>query len=239
MEENSVDLAGSGAGRVVRTFGVVAVIGLLLAVIISSLMTKPAPVEQAWNVGMTMGSEEASRHYIMYTDLMCPYCDVFSRVVMANQEKFDQYLEEHNILFEIRMTDYLNVASGSENSRAAAEASYCAARDGKFWEFYHGAIQALWDDYHSKGIGSSKTAEPIKDMPEDYWLEIGLSAGLGEGFEKCVAEGEAEEELDKNTTRALQAAQGMPYFKFGNFTTSGFGENWGWEYVEMMLNEGL
>lgn len=239
MDENNTEtIAGSG-GRVARTVGLFVVVGLFFLLIISSLTGGANPAGSAWNTAMTTGSEEASRHYIMYTDLMCPYCDVFSRVVMENQEKFDQYLAEHKILFEIRMTDYLAVANGSENSHNAAVASYCAAREDKFWEFYHGAIQSLWDDYHSKGIGSSKNAKPIENMPENYWLEIGREEGLGESFETCIANEEVAEELDKNTARALQTAQGMPYFKFGKFTTSGFGENWGWEYIEMMLDEGL
>ena len=70
---------------------------------------------------MTVGSTDSPNLYVMYTDLMCPYCDVFSRVVMDHWDEFTAYLDEHHILFEVRLTDYLYEAVDSEYSRASAE----------------------------------------------------------------------------------------------------------------------
>lgn len=225
--------------RIIRTCAIVAVIIAFFALIFISLTSQPDPADQAWTASMTTGPEEAKSHYIMYTDLMCPYCDVFSREIMDHWDEFQDYLAEHKILFEVRMTDMLYEGNGSEKSRDAGEAAYCAAQENKFWDFYHGALAALWDDYHSKGIGSSKTAPPITDMPDGYWLEIGQAAGLGEQFESCVKNHETAEELDYNTRRASQVAAGLPSFKFNKFTTSGFSDTWDWTYVKMMLDAGL
>lgn len=225
--------------KFLRTAGIIGIVVALFAIIIASSSAQSSPAGQVWNEAATVGNLKAKNYYVMYTDLMCPYCDVFSRVVMEHWDEFTQYLEAHDILFEVRLTDYLAEAGSSTYSRDAAEAAYCAMHEDKFWDFYHGAIQALWDDYHSKGIGDSKTSPAIKNLPEDYWVKIGHEQGLGEQFDRCVANHEVAEEIDRNTTRALQVAQGMPYFKFNRFTTAGFDSSWGWEYVKMYLDSGL
>lgn len=183
-------------GRIILIAGII--ILFLVAYVLSATHQTPAS-EQAWDMRTTIGNPDAKKHYIMYTDLMCPYCDVFSRAVMEHQEEFEQFLADNDILFEIRLTDMLYYGSGSDMSMAAAEATYCAIHEDKFWDYYHGALTALYDDYHSKGIGSSKTAAPIKNMPEDYWLQIGLEIGLGKDFEDCVNNHETADEVEMIT----------------------------------------
>lgn len=229
----------SSKARIWRTLAIVVVAALFLVLIIVSLTSKPSLSDQVWNQETTVGNLEAKNYYIMYTDLMCPYCDVFSRQALEHWDEFEQYLADNDILFEVRLTDYLYEGSNHQMSRDAAEGAYCATREGKFWEYYHEAISSLWNDYHSKGIGSSKTATPIKDMPDDYWLKVGHKVGLGEQFDQCVTNHETVAEIEANTRKAAQSAEGMPYFKFNRFTTSGFDNNWGWDYVLRYLDAGL
>lgn len=228
-------------GRIWRSIAVIVVVALLFAIIILNLSAKPNHQDQVWNQASTIGETDAANYYIMYTDLMCPYCDVFSREALNHWDEFQQYLADNDILFELRLTDYLYEGHGESmlSSRHAAEAGYCAMREDKFWDYYHGAIQQLWDDYHSKGIGVSKTATPISGMSDDYWQKVGHAAGLGAAFDECLTNHDTLAELDKNTARALQTAQGMPYFKFNRFTTAGFDNNWGWDYVVRYLDAGL
>lgn len=225
--------------RGLKITAIIVVIVALFAIIIFGSSAQQSPAGQVWDEHKTIGSLDSPNYYIMYTDIMCPYCDVFSRNVMEHWDEFVSYLEENKILFEIRLTDYLYEGNGIQYSRDAAEAAYCAAREDKFWEFYHGAIEALWNDYHSKGIGDSKTSPSIKNLPDDYWLKIGHNADLGESFDNCVNNHETVAEIEENTKRALQTAQGMPYFKFNRFTTAGFDSSWGWDYVKMYLDAGL
>lgn len=225
--------------KIWRTLAIVAVIVVLFATIILNSSTKQSAGDQAWNQAATIGNPEAKNFYVMYTDLLCPYCDFFSRVVMEHQDEFEQYLADNDILFEVRMTDYLYTAGASEYSRDAAEATYCAMHEDKFWDYYHTALTTLDHDYHSKGVGDSKTSPAITNLPSDYWLKIGYKVGLGETFDQCVKNHETADELDKNTERALQVANGMPFFKFNRFTTAGFDSSWGWDYVKMYLDAGL
>lgn len=240
VDENDKNGKSTSAGKIVRTVAIIAVVACFVGLFIASLGSlNPSAADQVWNKEMTVGNLEAKNYYIMYTDLMCPYCDVFSREVMNHWDEFTQYLADNDILFEIRLTDALYEGVGSEHSRDAAEAAYCAKRENKFWDFYHSALAALWNDYHSKGIGVNKTAPKISNMADDYWLKIGHEAGLGESFDNCVQKHESVDEIEKNTARALQSTEGMPSFKFNNFITSGFSDTWDWSYVKRYLDAGL
>lgn len=218
-------------------FAIIVVIVIVLIAVGFSM--SQIAVDPIWNVGMTVGDQNAPNHYVMYTDLMCPYCDVFSRAALDHWDEFKDYLDQNKIVFEIRLTDYLYEGSDSQYSRDSAEAAYCALREDKFWDFYHGALTALWDDYHSKGIGNNKEATPIKNLPGDYWKKIGKQAGLGQDFENCINNHESLAEVDANTSRALDVVQGMPFFKFNRFTQAGFDDNWGWHEVKIYLDAGL
>lgn len=240
MENETVSIEEKTSRGIGRIIAIIAVVVAFVGLVLISNSQRQTSGDQLWNQEMSVGSLEARNFFIMYTDIMCPYCDVFSRATIEHWDEFTEYLASNDILFEIRLTDALYEGSDNKMSRDAAEAAYCAKRENKFWEFYHGAITALWQDYHSKGIGSSKTAAPITNMPDDYWLKIGHNdAGLGETFDNCVNNHETLEEVTTNTYRALQVSEGMPTFKFNKFTTSGFGENWGWEYVLRLLDAGL
>ena len=233
--------------KAIRAIAVLLVVGFLFALIIYNVANPAKPDMTAWNQAMTLGNKEtAEHHFIMYTGLFCPYCDKFSDAVVAHQEEFERdWLEAKKIFFEIRMTD-MNYASGhSNNSLPAAEGSYCAAKQEKFWDFYHKMLSKLWDDYHSKGIGVSKESERIPDLPMDYFYTAAKDAGLDEAsFKSCMDNHETAKEVEKNTNRAANIIDGgVPYFSFGKFSTSGFAGNWNpdndWEQVQLMLQAGL
>lgn len=224
---------------ILRIIAIVLVVLAFVGLIAISSSQKQTAADKVWQPEMAVGPEDADKLYIMYTDLVCPYCDVFSRATQEHWDEFLAFLDEHKILFEVRLTDTLYLGNGSEMSRDSAEAAYCAARENKFWDYYHGAVQALWDDYHSKGIGSNKTAAPITNMPSDYWQKIGHRIGLGEAFDDCIKTHATAADVEDATLKAARVAQGMPTFAFGKFTTSGFSDTWGWEEVRAMLEAGL
>lgn len=225
-------------GRILRTVAIVVVAALLIGAFVASVTHRAPASDQAWDLAMTQGNSEAKNLYVMYTDIMCPYCDVFSRAVMEHQDEFEKFLADNDVLFEVRLTDTLYHGYGSEMSRDSAEAAYCAKRENRFWDYYHGALNALWEDYHSKGIGNNKSAKPITDMPDDYWLKIGREIGLGDTFEQCVNNRETADEVEDVTRRSSQYAEGMPTFKFGDFSTSGFSDTWGWDEAKILLEQG-
>lgn len=226
--------------RALRIGALVAVFALIFIALITSSVKPPDVTDELWNEQMTLGDPAtATRHYIVYTDLMCPYCNYYARLVQENEPELLQYLADHKIAYEVRVTDMLYEGSGVELSRPAAEGAYCAAREGRFWEFYHAAVDELFSAYYEKGIGNSKTAPKISDMTRDFWYDLGKSVGLGDTFKSCYKNSESVAEIATNTAKASASAAGLPSFVFDKFTTSGFDPTWDWSVVKQMYDAGL
>ena len=236
----------SKAGAVVRAIILFLIAGSILALIILG-MPKTTSIYDIWDERTTLGDTKAKNHYIMVTDVMCPYCDYFSRAIMSHQDEFEQYLKDNDIVYEMRITDFLNeYGETGAKSEQSAEAVLCATEENKFWDYYHNAMKSLDEDYHSKGIGNSKGAPMITDMTSDYWLNIGHEIGLGETFDDCYKNHKMLDKVRENTAKAAKNMEktgyggGMPFFIFNKFVTSGFDTSWGWSEVkEYYLEEGL
>lgn len=230
--------------KIIRGVGIGAVAILLLSVIFMSVTKKPNYAEKVWDERATMGvpAEEAKHHYIMYTDVMCPYCNFAARLMIDNEEEFKKYLEENQIVFEVRMTDFLYKYGTHKvnNSLESGEAVYCAKQQDKFWEYYHGAVDQIWNDYIVNGVGSSSTAPMIEELDAEYWVAIANNNGLSDEFKKCYESHGGLTELQENTDRAYNAVEsGLPQFMFDNYNTSGFDPSWTWDEFKSMLDAGL
>ncbi len=188
---------------------------------------------------MTAGSLDAKNYFIIYSDLMCPYCIAFENAIVENETAFEQYLADNDILLEVRLSDFLYEYGEARaiNSRYSAEAVYCARDAGKFWDYYNLAITTVWNDYFKDSGKAAFSVLNAKD--KSYWIKLGKEIGLGEDFENCVETDAPLAEIKKNAEKTSKLASGMPYFKFNNYTTSGFDPSWGWEYVLMYFEAGL
>ncbi len=229
--------------KIIRWVAIIAVIGIFVALFAINASKPVDRSDSVWDEGTTLGSYSAKNYYIDYTDLACPYCDVWSRLIFENEEEFIRdYIEGKDILYEVRVTDFLYEYGSheAEMSRWGAEGTYCARAEGKFWDYYKAAIMALYDDYQSKGIGAYKGAPMIEGMTFDYWINIGHKVGLSNEFDSCMNEHKMLDAVIANTQKAAkQVDGGLPYFKFNKFTTGGFDNNWDWSYVKKYLDAGL
>ena len=158
-----------------------------------------------------------------------------------------EYLEDKGVYFEIRMTRMNYVSHKSENSKNAAEGSYCAAKQNKFWDFYYTMLDKLWADYFSKGIGVSKDAkEHIPELEMSYFNDAAEKGELNmDEFTACMDSNEMEKTINNNTNKAGSiTGGGVPYFQFGGAQpAAGFAGNWDtdadWQNAKTMLNAGL
>ena len=225
--------------KIFRIAGIVAVVVVLAMAIVVSMNNKPSNAERIWDAEMTMGNPEAKNYFVVYSDLVCPYCIAFENAVIEHGEEFQKYIEENDILYEVRLSDFLYEYGESNpiNSRYSAVAAYCAKAEGKFWDYYDSAVTTVWNDYF-KDLGKGAFAK-MGNLGKDYWVQIGREVGLGGQFEQCVEEDEPLEEIEMNAAKSARIANGMPYFKFNNYTSSGFDLSWGWEYVLMYFQAGL
>lgn len=243
-EINLEEQLGSRGGRVARVVGLILILVALFSLVLFNAGRRPSTAEKVWDMATTIGRADAKNHYIMYTDLMCPYCDVFARHLKENREEFvREFIEGRDILWEVRLTDFLREYGHDAPiySEWSAEGVYCAKRAGKFWDYYYAALDALDRDYHSKGVGISKTAPKIADMQPDYWLKIGETVGLGEDFRKCYNEHEALAEVREKTERAgkIISSGGLPSFQFNQKLFSGIDPADDWGKIKLRLESGL
>ncbi len=225
--------------KILRVLGIVVIFVVIIAAIIASMNNKPSNAEKVWDTEMSIGNLEAKNYFIIYSDLVCPYCIAFENAIVENEEQFQKYIKENDILVEIRLSDFLYEYGEARaiNSRYSAVATYCAKNRGKFWDYYNLAVTTIWNDYF-KDLGKSALSK-MASMDKTYWINIGKKIGLGDDFVSCVENDEPIEEIEKNAAKTAKLANGMPYFKLNNYTSSGFDLSWGWEYVLMYFQAGL
>lgn len=225
--------------KVFRIFGIVAVVVVLIAAIIASMTAKPSNAEKVWDEAMTMGNPDAKNYYIVYSDIVCPYCVAFDNAIIENEAEFEQYLKDHDILFEIRLSDFLYEYGESNpiSSRHSALGAYCAKNEGKFWDYYNLAITTVWNDYF-KANGKAAFAQMAK-LGKPYWIEMGKKVGLGDDFAQCVENETPLEEIKANAEKTSKLVSGLPSFKFNSYSPPGFSMDGTWEDVKAYFKAGL
>jgi hypothetical protein len=225
--------------KAIKIIGVIAVIGLIIAAIVASITAKPSNAEKIWDQDMTVGNIEAKNYFIIYSDLICPYCIAFEDAIVENEGEFQQYIKDHDIVVEVRLSDFLYEygEAHAEHSRHSAIAAYCAKNEGRFWDYYNLAVASVWNDYF-KGTGKGGFTA-LNANSADYWSEIGHKIGLGESFDTCVKTKAPLEEIKENAAKSAKLISGMPYFKFNKFVSSGFGLDGNWEDVLQFFQAGL
>ena len=225
--------------KALRVIGVIVVIILIGAAIFTSINAKPSNAELVWDEKMTVGNPDAKNYFIIYSDLLCPYCIAFENAIIENEEAFQEYIKENDILVEVRLSDFLYEYGETNpiNSRYAAVASYCAKNEDKFWDYYNKAVTSVWNDFF-KSEGKS-AFNMVSKLDKKYWTDIGKKVGLGDTFEECVKNDTPLPEIEANAERTSKLAQGMPYFKFNNYINSGFSLSWGYDYVLKYFQAGL
>ena len=225
--------------KALRVCGVIAVVVLIFAAIIASMNQKTPNAEKVWYPEMTVGNMDAQNYFIIYSDIACPYCIAFENAIIENEEEFKKYIEENDILVEVRLTDFLYEYGESKSieSRYSAEAVYCAKNEGKFWEYYDLAITKVWKEYF-KDSGKGAFTE-FNKLDKDYWIKIGEKVGLGESFRDCVENDEPLKDIIADAAKMSKLVTGMPHFKFNSYVSGGFDLSWGWDYVLMYFEAGL
>lgn len=226
-------------GKAARIIIIAVLVGILGYGIFAA--NTPTPVSsKIWDERQTIGSPDAKNLYVVYSDIMCPYCVAFENAIFEHEDEFEEYLAENDILFEVRISNYLyNYGEGhSEHSKNSTDALFCARDEGKFWDYYKIAITTIWDNYFGK-YGKAAYMIMSEDLDLDYWINLGLKIGLGDKFKSCVENEETFAEANKISEKMAKEAGGMPYFQFGKYTTSGFDLSWGWNEAKYFLDAGL
>lgn len=184
--------------------GLVAVGVLFISVVAISYIvkaTKPVEVVTPPRVARpdvdfnAAGDPNAPITITEYSDFQCPYCRLF----YENTETLlmDSYVADGTVYFI-----YKSVGEfiGAE-SKAAAEAAYCAGDQGKFWDMH----DILFANQTGENVGA------YSDRRLDAFAgEISLDRGQ---YDECVSSGKYSDLADQDATDAAAAGiQATPSF---------------------------
>lgn len=225
--------------KAARIIGIIVIVVILFAAIVASMNNKPSNSEKVWDTAMTLGNPEAKNYFVVYSDIVCPYCVAFENAIVEHEDEFKQYLEDNNIFFEIRLSDFLYEYGESNpvNSKYSAVAAYCARNQGKFWDYYNLAISTVWNDFFRKS-GKSALSQMAK-LDKKYWINLGKKVDLGEEFATCINNDEPLKEIQEHAAKTAKLVNGLPAFKLNSYSPPGFSLDGTWEDVKAYFDEGL
>lgn len=179
------------------------------------------------NAAMTEGNPRAPVKLVEYADFLCPYCSKFAQYVMPSIEK--DYVRTGKVEVEFRP-----VAVITADSQRAAEGSYCAADQGKFWNYYRTAYGETWNDYYA----NNKKPEDVLSFRGNAINSLAQSAGLNvSNFSICVNSGKYATTVQQATDDFNKANfHGTPSFLINNVPYTGYAP---YNMVQPVLNSYL
>jgi protein-disulfide isomerase len=154
--------------------------------------------------GNTMGDPNATVKIVEYSDFQCPACLRFYQDIEPNL--VTDYISTGKVYFTYRS---MGLWIGPE-SVAAAEAAYCAADQGKFWD-YHDILFANW------------TGENIGDFTNKRLIAFGDNIGLNmSDFRSCVNSHTYSARVKQDNSDGLKAGvNGTPTIVINGTTYTG------------------
>lgn len=175
----------------------------------------PSPAKQAilnaQDSRFAKGDPDAPVKIIEYADLLCPYCAKIHNETLPQLQS--DYIDNNEVYYELRLVGML-----TPDSMRAAEGAYCAAEQGKFWNYIDKAYRDTWNNYYSKNKDPS-------DIP--YFRELQLdaftrSSGVTDSLEimewqQCMKDGTYRSMVEKNEADMKKMeAYGTPHFSINN-----------------------
>jgi protein-disulfide isomerase len=160
-------------------------------------VVNPSPSPSAVKIELdsdspVIGDADADIHVIEFSDFQCPFCARAASGTVA-ELKSSSLFNDGEINFMFR---HFPLNSIHPHAQKAAEASECANRQGKFWE-YHDVLFANGD---ALAVANLKT----------YAGQVGLDQGE---FDSCLDNGEATAKVNADLKSATDAGgRGTPYF---------------------------
>lgn len=139
-----------------------------------------------------LGDADADITIVEFSDFQCPFCARAFTGSLAEFKESSYFKDgEVNLVYK-----HLPLTSIHPFAQKAAEASECANRQGKFWEYH----DTLFTNQQSLDIASLK----------NYAGQVGLDTGT---FNSCLDNDEAAAKVRKDLGEATAAGgRGTPYF---------------------------
>jgi protein-disulfide isomerase len=153
-------------------------------------ITPITPIERPMVDGRAMGNPQAPVVIEVYSDFQCPMCKVFSDE--TELKIATNYVSSGDVYYIYRHFPFLDDQSAGKESDQSANASMCAAEQGRFWD-YHDILFANWNG-ENEGSFNDKRLIAFADT-------LGLKM---DQFEQCFNENTYLDEINDDLTKGRQ-----------------------------------
>ena len=139
-----------------------------------------------------LGDSNAPISVIEYSDFECPFCERAYSNTIASLKESDAFQNgEINLIYR-----HFPLNNIHPKAQKAAEASVCAQKQSKFWEYH----DTLFENQNALAVDDLKS----------YASDLGLNQAK---FDSCLDNGEAKDKVDKDLISATASGgTGTPYF---------------------------
>ncbi|HLC73823.1 MAG TPA: DsbA family protein [Candidatus Nanoarchaeia archaeon] len=139
-----------------------------------------------------LGDPNAPISIIEYSDFECPFCERAYSNTIASLKESDAFKNgEINLIYR-----HFPLNNIHPKAQKAAEASVCAQKQSKFWEYH----DTLFENQNALAVDDLKS----------YASDLGLNQAK---FDSCLDNGEAKDKVDKDLISATASGgTGTPYF---------------------------
>jgi len=193
-----------------RQMAVLAIVGgaalLLAIVILSGFFKSSAPVGEFTIItpvvhpqanGTAMGDPNAPVRIDVFEDFQCPACQYYSEVI--EHQVLDAYVTTGKVYYVFRQYPFLDNRSATRESDQAANASMCAADQGRFWD-YHDMLFTNWKGENEGNLSDKR----LTAFAEALKLDMGK-------FEACFKENRFKDQINADLADGdKMGAQGTP-----------------------------
>jgi protein-disulfide isomerase len=178
--------------------GVVVVIVALLA--LPSLRNAAAPIGTVIPItpvahpnanGTSMGDPNAPVKIVVYEDFQCPACQNYTET--TEKSIIETYVATGKAYYTFRQFPIVDSQSTTKESHQAANASLCAAEQGRFWD-YHDMIYANWKGENEGNLSDKRLKE--------FARVLGLDT---EKFNSCFSANTYKDQIQADLAAGQQA----------------------------------
>jgi protein-disulfide isomerase len=186
--------------RIMVIFGI-SLIALLFAalLVLPGIQAARAPVGEITQItpmprppgeGAALGDPNAPVLIEVFEDFQCPACQTYSELV--EPQIIQELVETGQVRYVFRHYPFIDDNSASRESDQAANASMCAAEQGRFWD-YHDMLYANWNS-ENQGAFADKRLVAFAET-----LELDM-----DDFNACFRENRYESQIQADEAAGRQ-----------------------------------
>jgi protein-disulfide isomerase len=182
----------------ITIIAVVAVVAIVIAALLIAPSLQPVgdvivptQLPRPHAEGLSMGNPNAPVKVVEYADYQCPGCGNFAKNL--EPQIVEAYIKTGKVFFTYHPFSFIDDNRGGRESKAPAEASYCAADQNKFWE-YHDIVYA---NQAGENLGAF-TDKRLIAFAEAINLDMNA-------FESCFNSGKYKDQVLKDKSEAIDA----------------------------------